>query len=115
MSRSDKLSELFGVRLRRARETRRLSQADLAAKAELPASSISHFEAGSRKPSLESLRHLVVALEVSADVLLGRTDELGGSPDVDPLCRVLRGLSEADRRLTWAFLRGLVRGKGGAR
>jgi len=44
----------------------------LAARAKFPASSIALFEGGARKPSLENLRRLVVALDISADYLPGR-------------------------------------------
>lgn len=63
--------KIFSERLKAARELRKVSQAELGAKANIPASSISHFEAGSRKPSFESLRRLATALEVTTDFLLG--------------------------------------------
>jgi len=62
----------FPERLRAAREKRDLSQADLATKADLQPSAISHFETGTRKPSFENLRKLADALSVSIDYLLGR-------------------------------------------
>ena len=46
-------SEIFKERLKAARYLREWSQSDLATRAELPPSSIAHFEAGSRKPSFE--------------------------------------------------------------
>lgn len=105
--------ELFKTRLRLAREIRELSQSDLAAKSGLPASSISHFEAGSRKPSFDNLRRLALALEVSTDFLLGRVDELHGSADADPLYRDLQNLSDADRSIAKAFVKSLAQRKKG--
>ena len=67
----------FPDRLKRARELRQMSQGDLAKKAKLQPSAVSHFETGSRKPSFENLSKLADALEVSTDYLLGRVD----SPD----------------------------------
>lgn len=58
--------------LRPIRERQLLSQVGLAAIAEIPPTSISHFEAGTRDPSLPTLRKLADALGCSADELMGR-------------------------------------------
>lgn len=94
----------FSIRLRTARETRRLSQTALAAKAGLPQTSIAHFEGGSRKPSFDTLRRLANALEVTTDYLLGRTDEMARSEAADPLFRHVAKLSSDDRALADDFL-----------
>lgn len=57
--------------LRHAREDRGWSQAQLAAKLGLPPASVSHFETGLRLPSLPNLRKLCIALNRSADEMLG--------------------------------------------
>jgi transcriptional regulator with XRE-family HTH domain len=106
-----KPSEIFKDRLRSAREVRGLSQSELAAKAGLPASSISHFEAGSRKPSFDNLRRLAMALEASTDYLLGRVDDLTQTTEADPLYRDLKNLSESDRQAAKAFLKHLAQTK----
>ncbi len=68
------------ARLRSARLRREMSQAELAEKAGLVPSWISHFEAGRRLPSLEVFRKLCIALGVTADSLLGlRAGREGGS------------------------------------
>jgi transcriptional regulator with XRE-family HTH domain len=48
-------SEIFCARLREARELRDLSQSELAERAKLQPSAISHFESGTRKPLLITL------------------------------------------------------------
>jgi len=68
-------SEIFSERLKAARELREWSQSDLAGRAKMPQSSIAHFEAGSRKPSFDTLRRLANALEVTTDYLLGRVGD----------------------------------------
>ena len=98
----------FSERLKAARELRKMSQTELAAKAILPATSISHFEAGSRKPSFENLRRLAVALEVSTDYLLGLVNHAGISEAADPLYRHSQNLSARDRSLAADFLRLLA-------
>ncbi len=62
MSPDAKPSDLFADRLKAARLLRGWTQADLAARAGLPPTSIAHFEAGSHKPSFDNLRRLATAL-----------------------------------------------------
>ena len=66
----------FGQRLARCRKQLGLEQQELAKEANVPAPSISHYERGRRKPSLENLVRLADALSVSIDFLLGRTDAM---------------------------------------
>lgn len=107
-------SGAFPQRLRIAREMRGLDQSALAEKSGLPPSSISHFEASSRKPSFENLRRLANALEVTTDYLLGRVDDPEAYADADPLYRDFKNLSSADRDLAQSFIKMLSdRKKGG--
>lgn len=64
-------SDDFGTRLREMREKRELSQSELARRADMQPSAIAHFEAGRRKPSFHNVRALAMALDVTADFLLG--------------------------------------------
>jgi len=63
----------FRFRLLYARELRKMTQEQLSKKAGIPNTSICKFESGERKPSLDNLKMLAVALEISADYLLGFT------------------------------------------
>lgn len=101
-------SDAFPQRLRIAREMRELDQSGLAEKSGLPPSSISHFEAGSRKPSFENLRRLANALNVTADYLLGRVDDPEAYADADPLYRDFKNLSSDDRELAQSFMKTLA-------
>lgn len=60
------------MNLREIRERQHLSQVKLAQIAGLQASSISHFEAGTRVPNVPNLCKLADALGCSTDELLGR-------------------------------------------
>jgi transcriptional regulator with XRE-family HTH domain len=102
------MSDTFPDRLKAARELRKVSQSELAARAGLPPTSISHFEAGSRKPSFENLRRLAVALEVTTDFLLGLSAEPEMSASSDPLFRHGQNLSAQDRELADEFLKLLT-------
>ena len=104
-----KPSESFPGRLRAARENRRLSQGDLAGRAGLRPSAISHFETGTRKPSFDNLRRLADALEVTTDYLLGRVSEAKELAGADRLHRHLDRLSADDRDIAEDFLKILAK------
>jgi transcriptional regulator with XRE-family HTH domain len=90
-------SEVFPDRLRAARDQRGLSQDDLANRAGLQSSAISHFETGARKPSFHNLRRLADALDVTTDYLLGRVKEIDGLAGSDRLHRHYSRLTAEDR------------------
>lgn len=102
------MSGSFPERLKAARDLRKMNQSDLAAKAGLPATSISHFEAGARKPSFDNLRRLAVALEVTTDYLLGLVDNPELSSEADTLYRHGQNLTNEDRELAREFLQMLA-------
>jgi len=82
------METVFTQRLKAARELRKLSQGDLAAKSGLQPSAISHFETGNRSPSFDNLKRLADALTVTTDYLLGRSDEPGAlGPEARSLYR----------------------------
>lgn len=101
-------SDHFKKRLKAARELREWSQSDLASRAEMPPSSIAHFEAGSRKPSFDTLRRLANALEVTSDYLLGRVSDPGLAEAGDPLFKDVGKLTGSDRELAKDFLKMLA-------
>jgi transcriptional regulator with XRE-family HTH domain len=101
-------SEIFRDRLRKARDLRGWNQGDLAERAGMPASSIAHFESGSRKPSFDTLRRLANALEMTTDYLLGRVDDPGLAEAGDPLFRDIGKLSSHDREIARDFMKMLA-------
>src|SRR3546814_5370774 len=84
--------DAFRRRLATARDSRKISQGELAKKTGLPASSISHFEGGGRKPSFDNLLRLADALDVTTDYLLGRSEDVGTSVAAQKLQKHLDGL-----------------------
>jgi transcriptional regulator with XRE-family HTH domain len=108
--------DIFQERLKAARALRGLSQADLAAKAGLPAASVSHFESGPRKPSFDNLKALASALDVTTDYLLGRSDTPEASAEtVGRLHRDLHKLSSQDLELAKEFVDLLLKQRGTAK
>jgi transcriptional regulator with XRE-family HTH domain len=99
------MPEEFPERLREARKAKGLSQADVADRAGLKPSAISHFETGRRSPSFNNLKRLADALSVSVDYLLGREDEPKAvGPKVQQLFRHFEKMSSEDQ----AFLEEFV-------
>ena len=90
----------FCGRLRIARKMRGLSQGELASRAGLQPSAISHFEAGRRVPSCANLIRLAKALEVTSDALLGIYRE----PSVEQLLRVIEKQMNDVHRVLWSPL-----------
>ncbi len=91
-------SEVFPERLRAARDKRGLNQDDLAIRAGLQPSAISHFETGTRKPSFDNLHRLADALDITTDYLLGRVTEIDGlAGGGDKLHRHYNRLTSDDR------------------
>jgi transcriptional regulator with XRE-family HTH domain len=105
-------ADIFAERLKKARELRALSQTQLAADAALPPSSVSHFEAGARKPSMDNLKRLAVALNVTTDYLLGRAETPEASGTAGKLHRDMHKLSSDDLKLTEEFVGMLLRRQG---
>jgi transcriptional regulator with XRE-family HTH domain len=101
---------VFPRRLRKAREMRELSQQELAERARLQQAAVSHYESGTRLPSLLNLKRLSEALEVTTDYLLGRSrsPEQAPSPD-EPLFRDFERLTAADRELARQLVAQLAR------
>ncbi len=65
----------FGTRLKELRKVKNLTQQELANKVDLVKSSISAYEKGLKYPSVEVLIKLCNCFNVSADYLLGLSDE----------------------------------------
>lgn len=92
-----KMSEIFSKRLKKIRAEKKLSQSELAQKADLQTAAISHFETGQRKPSFNNLKRLASALNVSIDYLLGR--EIKDAGDIaEKLFRNFEKLSADDQQ-----------------
>lgn len=113
MSRAPATGEEFKQNLRRIRELRGMTQAEMGQRAGVAAASVSHFETGQRSPSLATLVKLADALSVTVDTLLGRAP-MQAAAQLDP---VFVQASKADlptletvRRVTAAILANARKG-----
>lgn len=104
------MSDPFPDRLRAARQLRGLSQSELAEKAGLQPSAVSHFETGRRAPSFDNLKTLSDALQVTTDYLLGRAAQphLTG-PAADQLFRHAEKMSTHDLDTLTSFAEMLAK------
>ena len=67
--------ESFQDRLRSARSAAKKAQADVAGELGITVSGYASWEQGRTRPNIEMLRRLCRTLKVSADFLLGLSDE----------------------------------------
>ena len=96
----------FMQRMIDKRKERDLSQSELARKAGLQPSAIAHFEAGRRKPSFANIRTLAIALNTTADFLLG-------SGEAQTAFRDESKLTDADREFIQEIIDMRVKEKSG--
>ncbi len=89
-----------------ARKRRGWSQAELAKRAGLQPSAVSHFETGNREPSFRNIAVLARTLHVSADYLCGLDRQL--SANLHPLMQDFFSLKSGDRKLLTRFAKRLV-------
>lgn len=84
----------LGEKLKELRLERKMTQEQLASRLGLVKGSISAYEQGTKYPSLEVLANLCRTLNVSADYLLGLSDDtkIRNSVLTDEQQKLLRGL-----------------------
>lgn len=83
-------------RITKARESMKLSQAELAKMIDVSPAAISQYENGDKKPSIENLQKLSDALKVSTDYLMGKDAPLHS--DIDVLFRGLDKMDNIDKQ-----------------
>ncbi len=99
----------FMSRLRELRESKGLSQGELAKMAGLKPASISHFETGQRSPSFANLRKLADALSTTIDYLMGREEVQRPAGDTaDVLLRSFNKLDPIDQKWVADMVAGFV-------
>ena len=85
-----------GGKIRDLRESRNLTQDQLAELASLNRVTIAKYESGRVEPGAKALSRIADALEVSTDVLLGRSDEPEGPDEATatPEIKIVSGMME---------------------
>ena len=86
---------VFAERLIAERKKKKLTQSELAEKAKISAQTVSYYEKGTKRPTLENAIAIANALCVSIEYLCG--GEVGASPASAPIATVA---DLVNRRLT---------------
>ncbi|MGE5483627.1 MAG: helix-turn-helix domain-containing protein [Ignavibacteriales bacterium] len=86
----------LGERLRNIRQSKRMTQEELAEKVGLHPTHIAKMEAGDRSPSLATVERLATALGVQPSFVVGAMDE--DSPSTTPHSPVSEGQFSPDKR-----------------
>jgi transcriptional regulator with XRE-family HTH domain len=76
----DKVAKAFGAALRHVRESKQLSQEELALSADVDRTFVSRAERGIRQPALATVISLSAALQVPAAELIALTEALLSQP-----------------------------------
>lgn len=99
--------QAIGIRIRRLRKARGLTQQALAEQAGQEPSNISHIERGATKLSLPTLVAIANALGVTADQLLCDSLEASGTVFQQELLQILSGCTQAELRIVTETVRAL--------
>ena len=98
----------FSRRLAGIRKGKGLTQQQMADTIGIHVSQIKRYESGDTQPSLEVLRKIALALNISADVLLFEEGERGAGEDFKMQFEALSQFSEAEKQIARALLDSLI-------
>ena len=89
----------FSRRLTKIRKDKKLTQQQMADTIGIHVSQIKRYESGDTQPSLEVLRKIALALNISADLLLFDDEERGPSSDLKMQFEALGQFSEDEKKV----------------
>lgn len=98
----------FPIRLAALRKEREMTQQTLADRVGIHVVQLRRYESGSSQPTLDVIRHLAVALSVSADALLFGKDERGPDAELRFQFEAVSKFDPDDRKAARAVLDGLI-------
>jgi transcriptional regulator with XRE-family HTH domain len=98
----------FPSRLAEIRKERGMTQQTLAERVGIHVVQLRRYESGGSQPTLDVIRHLAVALSVSADMLLFGKDERGPDADLRFQFEAVSQFDDDDRKAARAVLDGLI-------
>lgn len=98
----------FSRRLAEIRKGKKLTQQQMADTIGIHVSQIKRYESGDTQPSLEVIRKIALALNISADMLLFDEDERGASDDFKMQFEALSQFSEDEKRIAKELLDSLI-------
>lgn len=98
----------FGERLSGFRKEKGLTQQALAELINLHVIQIRRYESGVSQPTLDVIRRLAVALQVSADVLIFGADERGPDGDLHLQFEAISKFAPEEKQVIKALLEGMI-------
>ena len=105
---TDLLMATFANRLTAARKHRGLTQQELADLAGAHVTQIRRYEAGTSAPTLDVLRNLALALNITTDELIFGNDERGPDTDLQLLFEAANRLDDEGKQLLKALAEGII-------
>ena len=87
--------KLLGKNIKEARKSLKMTQEQLAEQIDVSTVFISQIENGSRKPSLETIYKISIALKIKIDTLINTADE--NIRDIEKLIELLSRCSPSER------------------
>lgn len=100
---------VLGQRIREARKSKKMTQEELAEKAEIGTVYLGEIERGKKMPSLKSLCKLIETLDVSADYLLRDAIPSGKEYVLDDITAKLVNLTPQQRKTAADILDAYIR------
>lgn len=98
----------FPQRLAELRKQHSLTQAQLAERIGMHVVQLRRYEAGTSQPTLDVIRKLSTALQVSADMLLFGKDERGPDDDLRLQFEAVSRFDEEEKRVVRSLLEGMI-------
>lgn len=98
----------FPQRLAELRKQHSLTQQQLADRISMHVVQMRRYEAGTSQPTLDVIRKLSTALQVSADVLLFGKDQRGPDDDLRLQFEAVSSFDEEEKRVVRSLLEGMI-------
>lgn len=98
----------FADRLTAARKQRNLTQQALAERADIHVTQVRRYEAGTSAPTLDALRNLAIALNVTTDSLVFDEDERGPDDDLALQFEATRHLDPEEQQLVRSIIEAIL-------
>ena len=98
----------FPERLAARRKQHSLTQQTLAERIGVHVVQLRRYEAGTSQPTLDVIRKIATALQVSADVLLFGQDERGPDEDLRLQFEAISRFDEEEKRVIRSLLEGMI-------
>jgi transcriptional regulator with XRE-family HTH domain len=98
----------FPQRLADLRKKHSLTQQQLADRIGMHVVQLRRYEAGTSQPTLDVIRKLATALQVSADMLLFGKDERGPDDDLRLQFEAVSRFDEEEKRVVRSLLEGMI-------